>query len=112
VERKWKERYPQKFRCRAVERMNACDNIVRLTRERGVSRSLLYKWRHRLEVLNGQTQSEATIRNSRESTLRDPREVLDTVAISEDHDDKVYHVAGCSHLVGKVEVSLGEGRNP
>jgi hypothetical protein len=97
--------------------MNACDNIVRLTRERGVSRSLLYKWRHRLEVLNGQTQSEATIRNSRESTLRDPREVLDTVAISEDHDDKVYHVAGCSHLVGKskflsVKEGIREGYRP
>jgi hypothetical protein len=45
VERKWHERYPQKFRCRAVERMNACDNIVRLARELGVSRTLLYKWR-------------------------------------------------------------------
>ena len=33
MERKWHERYPQKFRCRAVERMNACDNIVRLARE-------------------------------------------------------------------------------
>jgi len=27
VERKWKERYSQKFRRRAVARMNACDNI-------------------------------------------------------------------------------------
>jgi hypothetical protein len=33
VERKWHERYPHKFRCRTVERMNACDNIVRLARE-------------------------------------------------------------------------------
>jgi len=32
VERKWKERYSQKFRRRAVARMNACDNIVRLLR--------------------------------------------------------------------------------
>ena len=70
MERKWHERYPQKFRCRAVERMNACDNIVRLARELGVSRTLLYKWRHRLDPGNGQAQSEVMIHNSRESTLR------------------------------------------
>jgi len=38
VERKWKERYKQKFRRRAVARMNACENITRLSRELGVSR--------------------------------------------------------------------------
>jgi hypothetical protein len=38
VERKWKERYKQKFRCRAVARMNACENITRLSRELGLSR--------------------------------------------------------------------------
>jgi transposase-like protein len=42
MERKWKERYKQKFRRRAVARMNACDNIVRLARELGLNRSLLY----------------------------------------------------------------------
>ena len=52
---------------RSVERMNACDNIVRLARELRVSRTLLYKWRHRLEL---GLQSEVSIRNSRESTLR------------------------------------------
>jgi len=34
---------------------------------------------------------------------RSAREVADLVAISEDHDDKVYHVAGCAHLVGKAK---------
>src|SRR3984893_18651512 len=46
VERKWKERYSQKFRRRAVARMNACENIVRLSRALGLTRSLLYKWRY------------------------------------------------------------------
>jgi transposase-like protein len=41
VERKWKERYKQKFRRRAVARMNACENITRLSLELGVSRGLL-----------------------------------------------------------------------
>ena len=70
MQRKWKERYPQKFRCRAVERMDTCDNVVRLARELNLNRSLLYKWRHRLDPADGQTQSEAALQNSRESTLR------------------------------------------
>ena len=70
MKRKWHERYPQKFRIRAVERMNSCDNVLRLARELGLNRSLLYKWRHRLDPANGQAQGEVMIRNSRESTLR------------------------------------------
>ena len=42
METKWKERYKQKFRRRAVARIDACENITRLSRELGVSRSLLY----------------------------------------------------------------------
>jgi transposase-like protein len=42
---KRKERYSQKFRRLAVARMNACDNIIRLSQELGLNRSLLYKWR-------------------------------------------------------------------
>ena len=70
MERKWHGRYPQKFRIRAVERMNSCDNVLRLARELRLNRGLLYKWRHRLDPANDQAQSEATVRNSTESTLR------------------------------------------
>jgi transposase-like protein len=56
VERKWKERYKQKFRRRAVARMNACENITRLSRELGVSRGLLYTWRYRLEPPDAQIE--------------------------------------------------------
>jgi anti-sigma factor RsiW len=47
----------------------------------------------------------------------DEHEVPDTVAISKDHDDKVYHVAGCSHLIGKakfiaVKEAIREGYTP
>jgi putative transposase len=68
VERKWKERYSRKFRRRAVERMNACENIVRLSRDLGVCRTLLYKWRYQLEPENA--EGAASTKNSRESTLR------------------------------------------
>jgi len=70
VERKWKERYSQKFRRRAVARMNACENIVRLSRELGLNRSLLYKWRYRLEPPDVQGEGAAPTHNSRESRLR------------------------------------------
>jgi hypothetical protein len=48
VERKRGERYSQKFRGQTVERMNACENILRLSRELGIHRRLLYKWRRAL----------------------------------------------------------------
>ena len=70
MERKWKERYSRKFRCRAVERMNACENIVRLSRDLGVCRTLLYKWRYQLEPENALSEGAASTKNSRESTLR------------------------------------------
>jgi transposase-like protein len=65
VERKKGERYSKEFRRKAVERMNACDNITELSRELGVVRHLLYHWRDRLE----QAQSPSSGR-SREFILR------------------------------------------
>jgi transposase-like protein len=70
VERKWKQRYSKNFRRRAVQRMNTCENIVRFSREIGVDRCLLYKWRHRLEPPDAQVGGTASTQNSRESTLR------------------------------------------
>ena len=69
MERKWKERYSRKFRCRAVERMNACENIVRLSREPRVCRTLLYKWRYQMEPTEALSEG-APPQNCRESTLR------------------------------------------
>jgi hypothetical protein len=47
----------------------------------------------------------------------DALQIMRTVAISVDQDDKVYHVAGCAHLHGKskfisVEEALWEGYMP
>ncbi|MGB2669449.1 MAG: IS3 family transposase [Candidatus Acidiferrales bacterium] len=68
MERKRRERYSQKFRCQTVERMNACENILRLSRELGIHRRLLYKWRDQLEPT--EAEGELPTQNSRESTLR------------------------------------------
>ncbi len=52
VERKKGQRYSSEFRRQAIERMNACDNIVGLARELGVCRRALYNWRDRFDETN------------------------------------------------------------
>jgi len=52
----------------AVERLKSCDNIVALSRELGVHRRLLYKWRDQLDL--AEIAEESPPQNSGESTLR------------------------------------------
>jgi transposase-like protein len=49
VERKKRQQYGNEFRQQAVERTNACGNIVGLARELGICRRALYNWRERME---------------------------------------------------------------
>jgi len=70
VERKPKQRYDDKFRRRAVKRMLACNNIVRLAKRLGIQRRLLYKWRNDQEALYFRGDDGPPVCNSRESTLR------------------------------------------
>ena len=44
-----KRRYSEHFRQVAVERMRGCESIVALTKELGVSRRQLYRWRDELD---------------------------------------------------------------
>ena len=64
MERKKGQRYSKEFRQQAVERMRGCDNIVRLARELGICRRVLYNWRDRLDQTNPQPA------RSREMILR------------------------------------------
>ena len=64
MERRKGQRYGSELRRQAVERMNACDNIVGLARELGVSRRVLYQWRDRME------QTDSSPGRSREIILR------------------------------------------
>ncbi len=61
-------RYPKEFRRLAVERLNRCENIVALSKELGICRTLLYKWHAQLEP--GDIQQDPPAENPRESTLR------------------------------------------
>jgi transposase-like protein len=62
-----KGRHPLEFRQMAVERMKRCENIVALSEELGVSRRLLYRWRHQLDPVEGRQEPPES---PRESTLR------------------------------------------
>ena len=64
MERRKGQRYSSELRRQAVDRMNACGNIVGLARELGVSRRVLYQWRDRME------QTDSSPGRSRELILR------------------------------------------
>ena len=66
---KWRERYPERFRKRAVDRMNNCQNVSQLARDLHICRVLLYKWRDRLHPGDAHAQRELTRQRSREAAL-------------------------------------------
>jgi transposase-like protein len=49
--------------------MNACENILRLSRDLGIHRSLLYKWRDQVNPADAEAEAEPTPQDSRESDL-------------------------------------------
>ena len=51
----------------AVERLKGCDNVIALSKELGVHRRLLYKWRDQLEPID---DGEAPPENGKERELR------------------------------------------
>jgi transposase-like protein len=51
----------------AVERLKECDNIVALSKELGVQRRLLYKWREQLEPID---DGEGPAGSAKERELR------------------------------------------
>jgi transposase-like protein len=51
----------------AVERLKGCDNVVALSKELGVHRRLLYKWRDQLEPLD---DGKGPPENGKERELR------------------------------------------
>ena len=62
------DRWSKEFRRMAVERLKTCDNIVALSKELGVHRRLLYKWRDQFAPFD-ETAEPAT-GTSPQTTLR------------------------------------------
>ena len=59
--------YPKAFRKLAVERLKSCDNVSALSKELGVDRCLLYKWRNQIEPID---DGDAPPENGKERDLR------------------------------------------
>ena len=55
--RKRYQRHPKELRAIAVERLKNCDSVTALAQELGVERTLLYKWRKRMERGEGKEQA-------------------------------------------------------
>jgi len=52
VAKKRGKNYPKAFRKLAVDRLKSCDNVSALSKELGVDRCLLYKWRNQIEPID------------------------------------------------------------
>ena len=89
-------RYAREFRRKAVERLRTCDNIVELSRELGVHRRLLDKWRDQFEPFDG--REEVPGGNSRESTLGKEINQLERVLV-----EKTWEVDFFKGALQKVE---------
>ena len=46
-------KYPKAFRRMALERLKSCESVTALSKELGIHRSLLYKWRDAVDRRNG-----------------------------------------------------------
>jgi transposase len=53
TKKRTKKKYPKALREMAMERLKSCGNVTALSKELGVERTLLYKWRERMERREG-----------------------------------------------------------
>ena len=98
------KRYSMRFRQRVVERMQLEDNIVQLSRELGLDRSMMYIWKRKLEK-----RAYGNVRSGEEVNLRD-RQVKELEA----------KIAGLEGVIGRQALELdfskvpceGSGRQP
>lgn len=88
-------RYPKEFRRMAVERLKTCDNIVALSKELGIHRRLLYKWREQFGPFD--EQEEPATGSSPQATLR--RKVSQLKRVLVDKTLEVDFFKGALHKV-------------
>ena len=90
------DRYSKEFRRMAVERLKTCDNIVALSKELGVHRRLLYKWRDQFAPFD--ETAEPASGSSPQATLRRKVHQLQRVLV-----DKTLEVDFFKGALQKVE---------
>ena len=89
-------RWPKEFRRMAVERLKTCDNIVALSKELGVHRRRLYKWRDQFAPFD--ESAEPVTGSSAQATLRRKLHQLTRVLV-----DKTLEVDFVKGALQKVE---------
>ena len=89
-------RYSKEFRRKAVERLKTCNNIVTLSKELGVHRRLLYKWRDQCAPFD--ESEEPATGSSPQATLRRKLHQLKRVLV-----DKTLEVDFFKGALHKVE---------
>jgi transposase len=89
-------RYPKEFRRMAVERLKTCDNIVALSKELGIHRRLLYKWRDQFAPFD--EHAEPATGSAPQATLRRKVHQLKRVLV-----DKTLEVDFFKGALQKVE---------
>ena len=90
------DRYSKEFRRKAIERLKTCDNIVALSKELGVHRRLLYKWRDQFAPFD--ETAEPASGSSPQATLRRKVHQLQRVLV-----DKTLEVDFFKGALHKVE---------
>jgi transposase-like protein len=63
--RKRYRKYPKEMRAMAMERLKNCANVTALSKELGINREVLYKWRARMEAGAGVARPESRERRQR-----------------------------------------------
>jgi transposase-like protein len=76
--RKRYQRHPKQLRDMAMERLKNCDNVTALAQELGIERTVLYKWRERLEGREGKKRGQNEPEQIHQSLppLHQPRSIL------------------------------------
>ena len=99
-------KFPQSFRQYAVARVKQCDNIVALSKELGVHRRLLYRWRDQLEP--AESGDGLPPGNSRETTLRKEVSRLKR-ALAEKTLEVDFLKAACAKVGALSQAGTGSG---
>ena len=71
--KKPRKKYPLELRQMAMERLKSCGNVTALSKELGVHRTLLYKWRERMQAREGK---ESGLVDTTERRLREENSEL------------------------------------
>jgi transposase len=70
-----RKKYSRTLREEAMERLKSCGNVTALSKELGVHRTLLYKWRERMEAREGKKEGGRAVDLAEKRLLEENREL-------------------------------------